>query len=145
LADAHSSLILAKLNTPHIAALAAKEVSLAIDRDAWIFGLAVAAIAVLFSLASLAKQGSIAAYFLVFFMCGIPAGVGFFIGQRLHKQSLKIQHILLAAFITYFITDNSVKLIGLTQEYWYLTFAILFVLSGLVSWRSPKMFNKSGS
>ncbi|MEI8620003.1 hypothetical protein P4S66_03550 [Pseudoalteromonas sp. B129b] len=67
---------------------------MAIDRDAWIFGLAVAAI---------------------------------------------------AAFITYFITDNSVKLIGLTQEYWYLTFAVLFVLSGLVSWRLPKMFNKSGS
>ncbi|MBT3136242.1 hypothetical protein KL866_14280 [Alteromonas sp. ALT199] len=118
---------------------------MAIDRDAWIFGLAVAAIAVLFSFASLAKQGSIAAYFLVFFMCGIPAGVGFFIGQRSHKQSLKIQHILLTAFITYFITDNSVKLIGLTQEYWYVTLAVLFVLSGLVSWRSPKMFNKAAA
>ncbi|OLF77623.1 hypothetical protein AWH61_19590 [Alteromonas sp. W12] len=130
---------------PVIGKLAAKEVGLAIDRDAWIFGLAVAAIAVLFSLTSLAKQGSIAAYFLVFFLCGIPAGVGFFIGQRTHKKSLKIQHILVAAFITYFITDNTVKLIGLTQEYWYLTFAVLFILSGLVSWRSPKMFNKSGS
>lgn len=118
---------------------------MAIDRDAWIFGLAVAAIAVLFSLTSLTKQGSIAAYFLVFFMCGAPAGVGFFIGQRSHRKNLKTQHILVAAFITYFITDNSVRLIGLTQEYWYLTFAILFVLSGLVSWRSPKLFNKSGS
>jgi len=114
----------------------------AIDRNAWIFGLAVAAIAVLFSLTSPAKQESIAAYFLVFFMCGIPAGVGFFIGQRSHKQSLKIQHILLAAFITYFLTDNSVKLIGLTQEYWYLNIAVLFALSTLVSWRLPKMFNK---
>lgn len=116
---------------------------MAIDRDAWIFGLAVAAIAVLFSFTSLLQQGSIIAYFLVFFMCGTAAGVGFFIGQRSHKQSLKIQHILLSAFVTYFITDNSVRLIGLTQEYWYLTFVILFVLSGLVSWRSPKMFNKS--
>ena len=141
----HFVRILAHMLAPLSLKLAAKEVDLAIDRDAWIFGLAVAAIAVLFSLTSLAKQGSIAAYFLVFFMCGIPAGVGFFIGQRSHKKSLKIQHILVAAFITYFITDNSVKLIGLNQEYWYLTFAILFVLSGLVSWRSPKMFNKNGS
>ncbi len=37
---------------------------MAIDRNAWIFGLAVAAIAVLFSLTSPAKQESIAAYFL---------------------------------------------------------------------------------
>jgi tellurite resistance protein TehA-like permease len=71
--------------------------------------------------------------------------LAFLLGNDHTKKNLKTQHILVAAFITYFITDNSVRLIGLTQEYWYLTFAILFVLSGLVSWRSPKLFNKSGS
>ena len=118
---------------------------MAIDKDAWIFGLSVAIIAVLFGLVALTNQSSIFPYFFIIFTYGVPSGLGFFIGQRIHKQYLKLHHIFVAALSTYVLTDTLVRIIGISQENLYVLFIILFLLSGLIGWRAPKMFNKNGS